>query len=609
MDWIDIVLIVALFVLPFSAFSCLFFGTDFVVLLALVLHIFFAVKFLCLIIFGSPIAMADSKMMVCFAASGSDVKVLGVRAGSIFKFSATISDQSDVVDLTDNMDKLREVLNGMTVKELVAVFDKLMFGGLPSKPQKGPLINTFVGNIERLKANALRLAGALADNETSAGGASSAGGDGGYVSAFQGQGHKLSGDDVETDPKESSGEDALVIPLTEKDDDTEKDFLLIVKSPDLDQHLFLKINRRDTVLNVKDMIMRPSLDGLFDKEEDFMVSAVMMEIFDKEKMKEFDNFTTFAEIFPNHVHGGEVLLFLQKDFDKNSELAKALVSGSYFRKVMRSMGEDINGINIQTVHPSMRKGTMEVRVCENVKVFYQFGVLDTVADVCEALAKRIDDGLDFGEGGCFRLKHHGSASFMFLYQPLWAEFGDCPIAEVVVSLRGGGKRAKADTTQEQNVKDMRNSIAMGLTQLKSFDNPPEAVIASIQTIETLLKETKDNPKNVASLMLKQIPKSVVSKILAGAMGASTRPNTRVKFIAESALPELHEQLEQLGRMEKISIETIQSAIHLALNTQFHEPSGQTSWSSMLKELTENLASSEGTVVANPPADEGACITM
>eukprot|EP00438_Fugacium_kawagutii_P006842 Skav227865 [mRNA] locus=scaffold383:271971:272411:- [translate_table: standard] len=146
---------------------------------------------------------------------------------------------------------------------------------------------------------------------------------------------------------------------------------------------------------------------------------------------------------------------------------------------------------------------------------------------------------------------------------------------------------------------------MGLTQLKAFENPPVAVVSAIQTIETLLKETKDNPKGVASTMLRQIPKPVVSKILAGAMGASTRTGARVKFIAECALPELHEDLEQLGRMEKISIETIQSAIHLALNTQYQEPSGQTSWATMLKELTENLASNEGGEVE----DAGGCSTM
>ena len=393
------------------------------------------------------LAMADSKMKVGFAIFNGTVKVVGISAGSILNFSSNNPSHSSFTDLTNNTGKLEEVLEGMTVNELCSVFTKLGFAGIPRNPKKAPLIRTFLGNIDELKANALRLSTAMALNETGAGGASSTGHDGGYASAFQGKAHTLSGEDDETASKESN----------EKDDDTVKDFVLIVKSSDLDQHLFFKINRHDTVLNIKDKITRPSLDGFFDKEEDFMASAVLLEMFDKENTKELDNFTTFAEIFPGQVHGGEVLLKFQKEFDQNSEMAKTLVSGSYFRKVMRTIDKDINNSIIQEVHPSMRKGTMEIRVCETVKVFYQFGEVDTVADVCKAMAKHIDDGLDFDDSGCFRMKHHETASFMRLYQPLWAEFGPCPIAEIVISLRGGGKRMTV-TKKQGKIKELKSMV-------------------------------------------------------------------------------------------------------------------------------------------------------
>lgn len=167
------------------------------------------------------------------------------------------------------------------------------------------------------------------------------------------------------------------------------------------------------------------------------------------------------------------------------------------------------------------------------------------------------------------------------------------------TLSGGGKRAKNAGGGDgiSSVKDIKGEITKGLVKLKNC-NPPSVVVEIIASIEKLVQDTKDSPQDVASSLFQTVSKKQLSTILAGAMNARTRPQTRIKFIAEIALPELHEQLEELGQMQKTAIETIQNGIQLALATEFSEPSRQISWMALMKVLAEIISKEESLAAHN-----------
>ena len=255
-------------------------------------------------------------------------------------------------------------------------------------------------------------------------------------------------------------------------------------------------------------------------------------------------------------------------------------------------------INLTDVPDEKKKGRLTIR-SNGISLYYDYTEHDKVQDVYDAL----DESAIYcnGDNGVFRLKFLSSPSTLLAYQPIFAEFGTNPSFELVATLKGGGKRAKGVQGQGDgigSVKDIKGEITKGLVHLKNYSNPPSVVVEIIASIEKLVQDTKESPKDVASSLFQSVSKKQLSTILAGAINSSTRPQTRIKFIAEVALPELHEQLEELGQMQKTAIETIQNGIQLALATEFSEPSGQISWMALMKVLAEIISKEESPVADN-----------
>ena len=108
---------------------------------------------------------------------------------------------------------------------------------------------------------------------------------------------------------------------------------------------------------------------------------------------------------------------------------------------VRKDGDDFDKRTTNTIPSSEKKGTMEIKPCDKV-FFYLFDQQSKVDDVWKALAKYFSLELGFGTSGNYRLKYLNNPSFLFAYQPIWAELGENPVVEVVVSLKGGGKRGR-----------------------------------------------------------------------------------------------------------------------------------------------------------------------
>eukprot|EP00434_Breviolum_minutum_P043589 symbB.v1.2.038864.t1/scaffold6213.1/size20058/2 len=94
---------------------------------------------------------------ITFVVNDHDVRVMAVYPGEIMVLSSIGGTYPGHVDLTDDMDSLRVVLDKMPVKDLTLVLNRLELGGIPRNPKKYALVNAFVDNIDTIKEQALKM--------------------------------------------------------------------------------------------------------------------------------------------------------------------------------------------------------------------------------------------------------------------------------------------------------------------------------------------------------------------------------------------------------------------------------------------------------------------
>ena len=149
----------------------------------------------------------------------------------------------------------------------------------------------------------------------------------------------------------------------------------------------------------------------------------------------------------------------------------------------------------------------------------------------------ISDQLDFSADGNFRLKYRSSASFLMSYQPIWAELGEKPVAEVVISLKGGGKANVKRV--EQKKKDAKRFKDELVQKNASLNLPSVASIPQVKVLEAKiahflnLLETKC-AKDAFEWLFKQSDLNQLSSAVAELKGddnathSSNNPEVKIK---------------------------------------------------------------------------------
>ena len=165
-------------------------------------------------------APAQSRFLL-FVKSGGNDRALKVKSGTVL--NTAVFENPDLIrrlDITDDTDAIKEVLQCMTIQSIVDTLDGLGFAGLPSKPKKDPLIRTFLTYWDEIKGNVERLGGAVeaytASNAPSQP-ASSSGEALGTVNVFSGTPHQLGdGEGYASDQPASIQTDEDVMRLMEE---------------------------------------------------------------------------------------------------------------------------------------------------------------------------------------------------------------------------------------------------------------------------------------------------------------------------------------------------------------------------------------------------------
>eukprot|EP00438_Fugacium_kawagutii_P004175 Skav201935 [mRNA] locus=scaffold1356:53532:54209:- [translate_table: standard] len=165
--------------------------------------------------------------------------------------------------------------------------------------------------------------------------------------------------------------------------------------------------------------------------------------------------------------------------------------------------------------------------------------------------------------------------------------------EVVLSVKGGGKRAKTSTgdtpkSKASLMKNLKQEIGGKLVRVPDVNVAPAItktkakVIAIIEAIDK-----KDN--QVVGKMVKDLPKDVLKKLATDVIPSSTRVPDRCKGVCDIIFEADVEALDDAEFQKKTIHEALHQAIHYSIVSQFADQSGTISWTAFLTTISDILS--------------------
>ena len=399
-------------------------------------------------------------------------------------------------DIRDHSDEIAEQLSKMTLSEIKEFMND--YGvGVSGRPTKARLIQVLIANWTTVmeKVDAVIPDYEARINQTLVArnkGKGKGKGENEAVSPFfGGQGYKLG---EGTADAEETKEKAPVMRLVVRPQDGSKEGAMVVPVYD-----------GDTPTTIIEALV-PLVFGRVGEHSDPDTTRVaMMMKFVKVRDNTVLHATTPIQDYFDQAWG-EVRL-LKRDGVHDLISAQFCASGHLW---MKTTGQDDShakmedGVVLKAKSEST-KGCLTVKVGDNIRLYFNYEPSDRIKDVLESMEAKF--GLKVAQAdGAFKLKYLATGSFFEDWEPVHAtvaEDEDGGRAELVVSLRGGGKTVKKTNLKKSLVAEMKENLQeqARTADVSMVDTVGETVATAKHDLTTLFASADADPRAVLNKLI------------------------------------------------------------------------------------------------------------
>ena len=500
-----------------------------------------------------------------------------------------------LLDMRNRPDAMKQALLALTVPQLKEFADDYRLSGISmrGKTSKQDIVRQILARWDEVMAKVEAMVPDFRENARAMTGRAEASTAGADMRPFSGVPHRLDGGYTASDAEETK-EKAPVMRL-------------VVRHPDNNQGLVLPVFEGDTPTTIIEQlvprILNASTAGTTDPDTTRV--AMMLKFVKVRDDTVLDSTTPIQAYFDRE--WGEVRL-LNRDGVHDLISAQFCASGHLW---MKTTGQDDShakmedGVVLKAKNEST-KGCLTVKVGDSIRLYFNYEPSDRIKDVLESMQAKFGLHTTAEGVGHFKLKYLATGSFFEDWEPVHAtvaEDEDGGRAELVVSLRGGGKRGFNDAPAS----DMMKKATLG--ELKgNFTEAIRGTSVMVDMCSEVVKEahlrlTKifDDAEVNGEAVFKQLLLNLPADVLGAKIETSplleifkkTRNAYRVNAIGhdvmKSAMCDLHDLSDEVAGL----VETCGLTFEFVASQAFMRPDGTYDWARMKRAVEDAITIKSG----------------
>ncbi|CAE7256034.1 tri1 [Symbiodinium sp. CCMP2592] len=411
-----------------------------------------------------------------------------------------VNEGMPLLDMRNNPDGMEQALLALTVPQLRDFVDDYHLSGISmrGKTSKQDIVRQILARWDEVMAKVEAMVPDFRENVramTNQAQASTAGAD---VRPFSGVPHRLDGGYNASDAEETK-EETPVMRLVVRPEEGSSEGAIVV--------LVFEGDTSTTIIEqMVPVILKRSTTQTNDTAPDCTTLAMMLKFVKVRDNTMLDSTTPIQTYFDSE--WGEVRLVKRTTTEDHDLISEQFwTSGHLWAKTSGkddSHAKMEDGVVLKAKSEST-KGCLTVKVGDSIRLYFNYEPADRIKDVLESMETKFGLKVSRAEGA-FKLKYLATGSFFEDWEPVHAtvaEDEDGGRAELVVSLRGGGKTVKKTNLKKSLVAEMKENLQeqARTADVSMIDTVGETVATAKHDLTALFASADADPRAVLSKLI------------------------------------------------------------------------------------------------------------